>query len=141
MTAPSSLTMLASGLAFGTAAGLLLLLNGRIAGFSGIFRGVVMYEGRADEWKAFFLAGVIAAGGVASRAFPGAVPDHYEASLGLIVLAGLIVGMGTRIGNGCTSGHGVCGVGRLSKRSIVATVAFLASGVLTVTIMNAMGGS
>ncbi|MEM8608292.1 MAG: YeeE/YedE family protein [Myxococcota bacterium] len=141
MTEPSSLTILLGGLAFGTAAGFLLLLNGRIAGFSGIFRGVILYGGRDDTWKAFFLAGAIAAGGVASRVFPGAVPGHYDASLGLLVVAGLLVGIGTRLGNGCTSGHGVCGIGRLSKRSFVATLVFVGSGIVTVAAANAFGGT
>jgi uncharacterized membrane protein YedE/YeeE len=140
MTLPSNWTIFASGLAFGTASGLLLLLNGRIAGFSGVLGGVLIPERGSFGWKALFLAGVVLAGSVASWVFPGAVPSDYGVPIAILLLGGFLVGFGARMGNGCTSGHGVCGVGRLSKRSLVATATFVGTGFLAVTAMKMMTG-
>jgi uncharacterized membrane protein YedE/YeeE len=140
MTLPSNWIIFASGLAFGTASGLLLVLNGRIAGFSSVFGGVLIPERGSFAWKALFLAGVVLAGSVASRVFPGAVPSDYGVPIVILLLGGFLVGFGARMGNGCTSGHGVCGVGRLSKRSLVATSTFVATGSVAVAAMKMMMG-
>lgn len=120
----SVIVPLLAGVLIGLAAGLLLLLNGRLAGVSGIVAGAV--SGRGDEraWRLAFLAGLIVAG-LAGRALaPDAVPG-FSASLPLLAVAGVLVGFGARYGGGCTSGHGVCGVGRLSPRSLVGTITFV----------------
>jgi uncharacterized membrane protein YedE/YeeE len=137
---PSNWTILAAGLAFGTASGLLLLLTGQIAGFSGVFRGVLMPERRAFGWKAPFLAGAVVSGGIAAQLVPGAVPSQWEAPMVIALLGGLLVGFGAHMGNGCTSGHGVCGVGRLSRRSLAATSTFVATGIVAVALTNLMMG-
>jgi uncharacterized protein len=129
------------GALIGLAAVLLMLSTGRIAGISGIFGGCLAFGMSDKGWRVAFIAGLILApfaGGLAG--FPVPVPD-MPASWIVIVAAGLLVGFGSRLGGGCTSGHGVCGVSRLSQRSIVATVVFMASAVVTVAIMrHGVGG-
>ena len=139
-SAASALVPLAGGAIIGLAAALLWLLNGRIAGVSGIAGGLLR-SGRSDRlWRALFVAG-LALGGVLMHAL---MPDAFEtasAAPGTVVLAGLLVGAGTTLANGCTSGHGVCGVSRLSRRSLVAVAAFVASGMITVYLVrHAFGG-
>jgi uncharacterized membrane protein YedE/YeeE len=129
---------LAGGAMIGTASAVYLATQGRIAGISGIVSGVLE---RASDWRdrAAFVAGLVVAGAL----FALAVPSLFErpsASLLLVAVAGLLVGFGTRLGNGCTSGHGVCGTSRLSVRSIVATVTFIATGAMTVAVANHLGG-
>lgn len=129
------------GLLIGVSASALLLLNGRIAGITGILDGV-LYPGR-DEWgwRPVFLAGLLAGGAamlLADRAMFGDVPGR---SLPAMLAAGLLVGFGTRLANGCTSGHGVCGIARLSPRSLVATGVFIVTGALTVYGIHLLGGS
>ena len=114
----------------------MLLLNGKIAGISGIFAGVLRPVKDDTLWKICFLAGLIA-GGALLRVFdPHAFDFGIVCSPGVLALAGLLVGFGTRLGNGCTSGHGVCGVSRLSARSIIATAAFIGSGAFVVYLVN-----
>ena len=128
-------TSLAGGMLIGLGAALLILLGGRIAGISGILGGLLR-PGRGDTaWRLLFLAGIVLAPAILTRlvAFPAARIDADGATL---VLAGLLVGIGTRYGAGCTSGHGVCGVARLSPRSLVATAAFVAGGFLTVWLVR-----
>ena len=128
------------GLLIGLSAAVMLLANGRIAGISGIYRGVIQPKKGDFLWRATFVGGLVA-GGVLMLAF---VPDMFaitiERSLVAVAAAGLLVGFGTRLGNGCTSGHGVCGMSRLSARSIVATVSFMAAGALTVFVVNHLLG-
>lgn len=125
---------LAGGLAIGLAATVLLLTTGRIAGISGIVWGGV--TARGDRlWRWLFLAGLIMGPLPAHYLFEVPVPAPSAAPWWVAVLAGVIVGYGTRLGGGCTSGHGVCGLGRMSVRSLVATLTFMGTGVATVFIV------
>jgi uncharacterized protein len=134
MTQFTPWSALAGGALIGIAAALLLALNGRIAGVSGILATFVQRRGRAS-WQAAFIVGLVAGAALASLAGVGAIQASPVTRTTLVV-AGLLVGFGTRMGGGCTSGHGVCGVGRLSVRSIVATCAFLAAGMATVFVVR-----
>ena len=123
------------GVIIGIAAGLLALVNGRIAGVSGIVGGLLGPTFRDFGWRAAFVAGLILAPLVYGRfaALPSIVID---ATYPMLVVAGLLVGVGTRYGGGCTSGHGVCGLSRLSPRSLVATPLFMAAGFATVFVVR-----
>ena len=126
-------TSLAGGLMLGLAAVMLLLFNGRIARISGIVAGLLKPSSNDVAWRVVFLAGVILAPLVYSLFAP--LPGvRVEASMPVIVIAGLLVGLGTRYGSGCTSGHGICGLSRRSPRSMVATLAFMLAGFMTVFI-------
>lgn len=127
---------LTGGLMIGFAAALYLLMNGRIMGASGILGGVVDGSGRSDVGERLaFLAGLVGLPALWSLA--GQMPaTNATTNVGLLIAAGLLVGIGTRIGSGCTSGHGVCGMSRLSVRSIVATIIYIAAGVATVTVLR-----
>ena len=130
------------GLLIGGAAALLLLLTGRIAGVSGMFATVVRIADAGPPWKlaAAFVVGLPI--GAAVTSFFVRKPDiEVTSSLPLLIAAGLLVGFGTRLGNGCTSGHGVCGIGRLSPRSIAATVTFMAAAVATVFVARHVLGA
>lgn len=134
------LPSLLGGILIGLAATMLLAWNGRIAGISGIFGGVLLPKTGEVSWRALFLAGLVG-GGFLLRAFhPGAFPAEASGSLPVIAIAGLLVGFGTRLGSGCTSGHGVCGLSRLSARSLVATLSFMATGALTVFVISKFFG-
>lgn len=128
------------GLMIGGAAAMYLLVNGRIMGMSGILGGLVDGTGRntAAERLAF-CAGVAGVPAVLALAFGGAT--HLTANRTVIVAAGLLVGLGTRMSNGCTSGHGVCGISRLSLRGIVATVFYVLAGGLTMALMRHVLGA
>jgi len=130
---------LLGGALIGVAATLLLLLNGRIAGVSGIAGGLLRPATGDVAWRALFLLGLmIGAGGYG---LVDLVPIRIDASLPILVLGGLLVGFGTQLGKGCTSGHGVCGIARLSRRSIVATLVFMISAGLTVYLVrHVIGG-
>ncbi len=123
---------LIGGLLIGSAAALLLLLNGRISGVSGIVGGLLAPKSSDAGWRAAFVAGLLIGALAYALATGGAIPVRMQASLPVLVAAGLLVGFGTRLGSGCTSGHGLCGVARLSKRSIVATSVFFGVAMLTV---------
>jgi len=126
----------------GLAAAMLLLFSGRIAGISGILGGFFTAKRNDMGWRAFFLAGLLIGGVVMLALQPERFTFTLDRSLVSMALAGVIVGFGTRLGNGCTSGHGVCGVSRLSKRSIVATATFMGAGAITVFIINhVLGGA
>lgn len=122
---------LAGGVIIGLAATLLLWLNGRVAGVSGIFNGVLFPRWGDIAWRIAFLAGIVVAAGLYMALVPGAPMPRTDFSRAGLVIAGLLVGFGTRMGNGCTSGHGVCGIGRLSLRSIVAVLTFMAMAIAT----------
>jgi len=122
---------LAGGIAIGIAAALLVLLNGRVAGVSGIIGGLLAPVRGDAAWRVLFVAGLFAAPTVYQLVRPLPVPT-IEASHAVVALAGLVVGLGTRYGSGCTSGHGVCGLARLSPRSLVATLSFMFAGFATV---------
>ena len=120
------------GMLIGVAAVLLLALNGRIAGISGILSGAITTRDRFERsWRLLFLVGLIMAPAF-YRLFVGPLTVRIQAGLPILMAAGLLVGFGTRLGSGCTSGHGVCGIARLSPRSILATITFIVCGMLTV---------
>lgn len=122
------------GVLLGISASMLLLVNGKIAGISGILNGLLTPKKGDYSWRLLFVVGIIS-GGVFSTLFLGiSAPSVSDIPLPLIVVAGALVGFGTRLGNGCTSGHGICGIGRLSTRSIVATCVFMFVAALTVYV-------
>ncbi len=127
---------LAGGALIGLAATLLWLMNGRVAGISGIVNGVFARAAGDTAWRVWFLAGLLA-GGAIYVAFTG-LPFQLRSDfpMPLLILAGFLVGFGTRLGSGCTSGHGVCGIARLSRRSLVATAVFLTTAMLTVFLIT-----
>ena len=134
------LAALLGGVLIGLSAGLLLLLNGRIAGISGIVNGLARRPGKGDwGWRAAFLVGLTGAGGTAMHMLGQQASS--TASVPVLLLAGVLVGFGTSLGNGCTSGHGVCGLGRLSKRSLVAVLTFMATAIATVGAVRLLGGT
>lgn len=121
------------GALIGLSAATMLVFNGRIAGISGILGGLIE-GGEGRSWRGSFIVGMLAGGLVLGQLMPAAIPTTTTTPLALMVLAGLLVGAGTRIGGGCTSGHGVCGISRMSKRSLVATLTFMATAMVTVFI-------
>lgn len=126
---------LAGGMLIGLAVAIFILLNGRIAGISGILGGLLRPTRHDSGWRLAFLTGLIAAPFVFSIAVP--LPQvQIDADTGTLIVSGLLVGLGTRYGSGCTSGHGVCGLSRLSPRSLVATAAFMCAGFATVFIVR-----
>jgi uncharacterized membrane protein YedE/YeeE len=129
------LSSLAGGVLIGVAAALLALCNGRIAGISGIVGGLLRPQRGDLGWRAAFVIGLILAP-LLYRVLAPLPEIRIEAGTGLIILAGLLVGVGTRYGAGCTSGHGICGLSRRSPRSIVATLSFMAAGFATVFVMR-----
>ena len=138
----SVVNSLLGGAIIGLASGLLMLFNGRLAGISGILGGAVLPRTGDWLWRALFLIGLVI-GGLASGGLNlGVISFDLERSTPALIVAGLLVGFGTRMGRGCTSGHGVCGVGRKSPRSMVATATFFLTGVVTVYVVNhLLGGS
>jgi uncharacterized protein len=130
---------LLGGILIGLGAAVLWWANGRLAGISGIAGQVFVTSGDERLWRLSFLAGLIVAGAGATFAVPESVSFELKAGYGQIVLAGLLVGYGTQLGSGCTSGHGVCGIGRLSPRSIVATLCFVGAGMLAVAGLRMAG--
>jgi Predicted transporter component len=134
-------TALAGGLLIGLGAVLLMLANGRIAGISGIVGGLADQAPGETSWRLAFLAGLVL-GPLVVAAFTGALPAvHVDASGPVVVAAGLLVGVGTRLGSGCTSGHGVCGIARLSPRSLTATLVFMATAAAVVFVVrHVLGG-
>jgi uncharacterized membrane protein YedE/YeeE len=122
---------LAGGVLIGIAAAMFLLLNGRVAGISGILGGLMRPADGDVAWRAAFLVGLLAAPAIYALAARYPVPT-IDAGYPVLLVAGLLVGVGTRYGSGCTSGHGVCGLSRLSPRSLAATLAFMAAGFATV---------
>jgi uncharacterized membrane protein YedE/YeeE len=132
---------LAGGILIGLATALLLLANGRVAGVSGILGGLLRPAKGDVAWRVAFIAGLFLAPIVwlTLRAMPPAQIDHSPA---LLAAGGLLVGIGTRFGSGCTSGHGVCGIARLSPRSLLATACFVAAGFVTVYVVrHVLGGA
>lgn len=129
---------LAGGALIGLAAALLILFNGRIAGVSGVLGGLLRPRAGDAGWRLAFVAGLLAAPLLYPLAAVLPVP-RIDAGTGALVLAGLLVGVGTRYGAGCTSGHGVCGLSRLSPRSLVATLCFMAAGFATVFLLRHAG--
>ena len=131
---------LVGGMLIGLSASLLLALGGRVAGISGITAGSLFELGGERRWRLAFLLGLLLAGLIFWLSAPATIGPSPR-PLAWVAGAGLLVGLGTRIGNGCTSGHGVCGVSRLSGRSLVATVLFVGSGMLTVALLRLWGAA
>ena len=126
---------LAGGILVGLAAALFILLNGRVLGVSGIVGGLLRPRRGDASWRIAFLAGLLLAPTLWAL-FASPVVPRIEAGWPMLVVAGLLVGWGTRHGSGCTSGHGVCGLSRLSPRSLVATLAFMGAGFATVFLLR-----
>jgi uncharacterized membrane protein YedE/YeeE len=129
---------LAGGVLLGVASALFILLNGRVLGISGIVGGLLRPRAGDTTWRLAFLAGMLAAPLVYGLLAPAGFvqPPRIDAGYGLVAIAGLLVGVGTRYGAGCTSGHGVCGLSRLSPRSLVATLSFMAAGFAIVFVVR-----
>src|SRR5690242_18002833 len=121
---------LVGGALIGVGVSVLLLFNGRVAGVVGIVSGLLRPSQSEWGWKAAFVLGLLAGGTAFAIVSPGAIAPA-QGSLALVALGGLAVGLGARIGGGCTAGHGICGLSRFSKRSLVATVTFMATGMVT----------
>ena len=126
---------LVGGPLIGTAATLTLWTSGRIAGISGILAGSLFQKGQEAFWRGLFLCGLLL-GGATYSLFNSGLEIETEATPLMTILAGLLVGFGTRMGNGCTSGHGVCGIARFSRRSLVATITFMMVAMLTVWVIR-----
>ncbi len=126
------------GMLIGAAAVVLFWFNGRIMGVSGISSKLLGKPDKDFLWRLAFVLGLVVGGFLYQLKFP--VVAVVKANVGTLIIAGLLVGFGTVLGNGCTSGHGICGMARFSKRSIAATLSFMAAGILTVVIKNMLGG-
>ncbi|MGB3624903.1 MAG: YeeE/YedE family protein [Henriciella sp.] len=124
----------------GLSAVLLMLMNGRIAGISGVFSGTVFSEASDKIWRVLFVLGLIAAPLVYVAATGAQPAFELEAGWPLIIAGGLLVGFGTRLGSGCTSGHGVCGLSRLSPRSMASVALFMGAGMATVALLKPLIG-
>lgn len=126
---------LAGGAVIGMAVAILVLFNGRIAGISGIAGGVLKMQKSDTGWRIAFISGLVAAP-LVWQLFLSLPAIRIDGSYAMMAVAGLIVGIGTRYGSGCTSGHGVCGLSRLSPRSIIATLSFMGTGFVTVYLIR-----
>jgi uncharacterized membrane protein YedE/YeeE len=131
---------LVGGALIGLSCALLWILNGRVAGISGILGQLLAPLPGDARWRLTFLGGLVA-GGLVMDAFAPASFSAPAGGTGTLIVAGLLVGFGTRLGNGCTSGHGLCGISRLSPRSLVATCVFMGVGMLTVFLVGRLVGS
>ncbi|WP_141733915.1 YeeE/YedE family protein [Oligoflexus tunisiensis] len=130
---------LLGGVVIGAAVSLMLLLNGRVTGISGIVNGALTPVKGDVAWRWLFVAGLVLGGLVMRFIQPEVFSGQLETGLGSTIAAGLLVGFGTVMGSGCTSGHGVCGISRLSPRSLVATITFIAAGMVTVVLLRNLG--
>jgi uncharacterized membrane protein YedE/YeeE len=131
---------LVGGLLIGLASALLWILNGRVAGITGIVGELYRRTPGESRWRIAFIAGLLGGGAVMHLLRPASFGLPHGGT-GTLIVAGLLVGYGTRLGNGCTSGHGLCGVSRLSPRSIAATCIFMAVGMATVFVVRHVGGA
>ena len=136
----SPLSALFGGALIGLSAGGMLLLHGRVAGISGIVGGLLHPKPGDVRWRAAFMLGLLSAGLVSLLSGFDTFPYTLERAPWMVGLAGLLVGFGTRLGNGCTSGHGVCGLARFSQRSLVAVVTFMATGMITAVLVDRLLG-
>ena len=126
---------LVGGALIGLSAAYLLVMNGRVAGISGIFGGLLASFGEQSLWRIAFVVGLIAGAALTAALAPGLAPKITMSTNVLVLIGGgLLVGIGTRVGNGCTSGHGVCGISRFSTRGIVATLVYLVAGGITMYV-------
>ena len=131
---------LVGGIVIGIAALVLLRFYGRIAGISGVFGGLFPFNTGETLWRLIFLAGLFTGGVILSFLHADAVTFELAYSNPAVILSGLLVGVGSRMGNGCTSGHGICGLGRLAPRSMVAVLTFMATGILTAIVVHQIFG-
>lgn len=131
---------LAGGALIGIAASILLALSGRVAGISGVLGGLLVPKPGELDWRVAFVIGLALGGLVMFALLPGSIAPSPR-PLALVAVAGVLVGVGTRIGNGCTSGHGVCGLSRLSVRSLVATLTFMGTGILAASAARVLGAA
>jgi uncharacterized membrane protein YedE/YeeE len=130
------------GVFIGLAASVMLLLHGKIAGISGIVGGLLQPRAGDVSWRLLFVAGLVLGGTALAFVWPAALTDTLVRSPVTVLFAGLLVGFGTRMGNGCTSGHGVCGLTRFSPRSAAAVATFMTTGAITAYItQQLMGGA
>lgn len=136
---PDWLNALWGGIIIGLSVSLMLLLNGRVTGISGIINGALAPVKGDTAWRLLFILGLFLGGLVLKFLNPEVFSGSLPTGMGTTVVAGLLVGFGTIMGSGCTSGHGVCGISRLSLRSIVATVSFIGAGVVAVFIFKSLG--
>jgi uncharacterized membrane protein YedE/YeeE len=129
---------LSGGIILGVASALFILINGRVLGISGILGGLLPPKAGDTFWRLAFLAGMFASPWIFNLLAPAELiqTPQIDADLLILIVAGLLVGIGTRYGSGCTSGHGVCGLSRMSPRSLVATLSFMAAGFLTVYVVR-----
>lgn len=137
---PDYINALVGGAIIGLAVTMMLLFNGRVTGISGILNGTFTYQKGDWAWRVAFFGGLLAGGTLVRILSPESFADMSNRSVTSAIVAGLLVGFGTVMGSGCTSGHGVCGMSRLSIRSIAATVTFMAAGFLTVYLFNKFVG-
>ena len=136
MTNFTPLTALSGGILIGLAALLFLLIQGRVAGISGILAGLLAPATPDTGWRWRFIGGLGVGGALGFWLLGLPAPELSQVSWHWLLVGGLLVGFGAKLGNGCTSGHGICGIGRLSVRSIVATLLFILAGMVTVFIMR-----
>ena len=137
MTEFEVLMPLTGGILIGIAASMILLFSGKIAGVSGIFGGMLFFQqGRERAWQLSFISGLIVGGTLLYIMNEELFENSSGRGLLAVTVAGLLVGIGTRVGGGCTSGHGVCGIGRLSGRSLVATITFVFAGMVIVFLVQ-----
>ena len=135
LTLDNSLVPLLGGALVGLAGVLLLFTDGRISGISGIF-GTALTTRAGSGWRWAFVAGLVGGGAVVLAMAPEQFTNTLDLSLPMVVAGGLLVGFGTRLGSGCTSGHGICGLSRMSRRSFVAVATFMAAGALMATLVH-----
>ena len=131
---------LIGGIMIGTASALALAMNGKIPGISGVCARIFRMVPGDTLWRVAFLVGLVGGAGLAFATIPGSDDYTAQANLAWVAVAGLLVGIGTRLGGGCTSGHGVCGMGRGSARSTIATIVFMAVAFATVWVVRHTGG-
>ncbi len=133
---------LIGGIVIGIASAIMLLYVGKIAGISGIFGGLLNAKKGDTAWRGLFVAGLLVGGLILLVAYPDSLSIHVDRSMAAVIVAGLLVGIGSRLGSGCTSGHGVCGVGRFAPRSLVSVGVFMSTGAAAAIIVNhLLGGS
>ncbi len=134
------LTALFGGALIGLSVSLMLLWNGRVTGISGIVYGATIKPAKNDKaWRWYFIVGLLTGGLLLKLIYPKAFSEDMQTQSWTVIIAGLLVGFGTALGNGCTSGHGVCGISRLSPRSTLATLTFIGAGVFAVFIFRQFG--
>jgi len=134
------LTASIGGAFIGLSAVILMAFNGRIAGISGVFSGVAFAKSGDKLWRILFVLGLLTAPIIYQAASGRDIEFDLSANMPLVIIGGLLVGFGTRLGSGCTSGHGVCGLSRLSPRSLVSVLLFMGAGMLTVTAARTVLG-